>query len=102
MNVKTTLSISEARKQLFTIAERVQKPGVYYTLTEHGHPKVVMLAAQELESLLETVDILHEPKMMKEIQDAKVAYRRKDYVSLDQLYVSRPHKNIRPKKSKKT
>lgn len=34
MRIKTTIPISEARKKIFKIAEEVQKPDNYYTLTE--------------------------------------------------------------------
>ena len=51
MQIKTTLSISEARKQLFTIADKVQQAEAYYTLTERGKPTVVILSASSFESL---------------------------------------------------
>ena len=47
MDAKTTLSISEARKKIFKIAEQVQKPATHYTLTEKGKPKAVMMSAEE-------------------------------------------------------
>jgi prevent-host-death family protein len=51
MNTKTTLSISDARKSFFAIADEVQSPNVYYTLTERGRPKVVILSAERFEAL---------------------------------------------------
>ncbi len=105
MNASTTLSLSEARKQLFIIANQVQKPGVYYTLTENGRAKAALISAEELESLLETVDILHAPDLLKEIRGAKKAYQRGDFLPLemiDKKYVPRSRQNIRTKKSKKT
>lgn len=53
MRTKTTLSITSARKNIFNIAEKVQKGDTYYTLTERGCPKMVMLSAEKFESLLE-------------------------------------------------
>jgi prevent-host-death family protein len=53
MKTKTTLSITEARKNIYAIADEIQKAEKYYTLTEHGRPKVVMLSAEEFESLTE-------------------------------------------------
>jgi len=50
MKNKKTLSISEARKNIFDIAEEVQKPGVFYTLTEKGLPKAVVLSAEQFDS----------------------------------------------------
>lgn len=53
MIIKTTLPISKARKDIFSIAEKVQKADIYYTLTERGRPKAVILSAKKFESLME-------------------------------------------------
>ena len=51
MRTATTIPITEARKRLFEIAREVQKPGVQYTLTEHGKPTVTILSARAFEVL---------------------------------------------------
>lgn len=53
MKTKTTISISQARKNIFSIAEEVQVSEVYYTLTERGRPKAVVLSAEGFEKLTE-------------------------------------------------
>lgn len=53
MNTKTTLSITQARKNIYDIAEKVQSEEKYFTLTERGVPKVVVMSAEKFESLLE-------------------------------------------------
>ncbi len=53
MKTKTTLSVSDARKNIFEIIDEVQKPNVYYTLTERGKPKAVILSAEKFEYLAE-------------------------------------------------
>jgi prevent-host-death family protein len=57
MQVKNTLSISDARKQLFSIADEVQSPDTYYTLTERGRPKVVILSTERFESIVNQQNI---------------------------------------------
>ncbi len=54
MRTATTVPITEARRRLFEIARAVQKPGVQYTLTEHGKPTVTILSAKEYEKLSQT------------------------------------------------
>lgn len=56
MQTKNTLPITEARRKIFSIAEEVQTKNNYYTLTEHGVPKVVILSAQRYEKILEQQD----------------------------------------------
>lgn len=57
MKAKTTLSISEARKNFFAITDEVQSPEVYYTLTQRGRPKVVIVSAEQFESLINQQNI---------------------------------------------
>ncbi len=51
MKTKNTLSVSEARKNIFEIIDEIQKPNVYYTLTERGKPRAVILSAEKFEYL---------------------------------------------------
>ncbi len=89
MNSKTTLSITEARKRIFDIAEEVQKPGVYYTLTENGKPKAVVLSYEEYESIMETMDVMEEmPELGKELEESREAVKRgehKSWTTLEEL-----------------
>ena len=89
MNIKTTIPISEARKNIFKIAEEVQKPGVYFTFTEKGKPKGVIMSAEEFESWTETMEVLQQfPNLDKEIAEADKAVRTgnfSDYVTLEDL-----------------
>lgn len=89
MNSKTTLSISEARKRIFEIAEEVQKPGKQYTLTENGVPKVVIMSAEEYESWLETMEVMRIfPDLDKKIAKVKNDIAKNDfsdYISFEEV-----------------
>ncbi len=85
MDPKRTLPISEARKRIFDIAEDVQKPGVYYTLTEKGVPKVVLLSYEEYDSLMENLEILSDPKVLQRIKKAEEEFEKGEYVTLEEL-----------------
>ena len=86
MRTKTTLSISEARKNIFDIAREVQKPGAYYTLTENGRPKAVVMSSEEFESWAETLNIIAEfPNLKKDIKEAEKEYKNGDYITLEDL-----------------
>lgn len=99
MNANTTISITEARKRIFDIAREVQKPSVYYTLTENGRPKAVMLAASEFESWQETLEVMRDFLNLKD--DAKrvyAEYKKGDYITLEELLASN---GFTPAKTKK-
>lgn len=85
MNTKTTLSITEARKKIFDIAEWVQKPDTHYTLTENGRPKAVIMSAEEFDSLMETMEILSDPKIMKDIEKVEEEYKRGEYITWEEM-----------------
>ena len=80
MSVKNTISITEARNNLFNIAEEVQKPSNHYTLTEKGRPKVVILSAEEYESMVETMEVDRLfPNLDKDIAETEEAFKSGEY-----------------------
>ncbi|MBI2552559.1 type II toxin-antitoxin system Phd/YefM family antitoxin [Candidatus Uhrbacteria bacterium] len=89
MNTKTTISISEARKNIFDIADDVQKPNNYYTLTENGRPKAVILSAEEFESWQETLEVMRDfpdlDKDVKETDRAVASGECKKWATLDDI-----------------
>jgi prevent-host-death family protein len=89
MDTKTTLPISEARKRIFEIADEVQKPGLHYTFTVKGRPKIVMMSAEEFESLQETIEVLRDfPDLDKDINEMEKdlkSGKHKSYKTLEEL-----------------
>ena len=86
MDTKTTLPISEARKEIFKIAERVQKPSTYYTLTEKGKPKAVVLSAEEFESWQETLEVTRIfPNLEKNVKAAEKDFKKRKCVTLEEV-----------------
>ncbi len=86
MNSKTTISISEARKKIFKIADEIQAPANYYFLTEKGKPKAVMMSAEEFESWAETLEVINDfPELKKDIKKAQEEYKKGDYINFEEL-----------------
>lgn len=86
MNSKNTLSITEARKNIFKILDDVQKPDVYYTLTDKGRPKAVVLSVDYFESLLETIEVLQDfPDLAKDVKEAEAEFTRGEYITLEEI-----------------
>ena len=87
--MKTTVSISEARKNIFDIANEVQKPNHYYTLTENGRPKAVILSARDFESWQETIEVMRDfpdlDKDLKQTDRAHASGADKKWTTLDDL-----------------
>lgn len=85
MNSQNTLSITNARKNIFELAEKVQKPGIHYTLTENGCPKVVIMSAEEFDSIMETMEIMSDPKAMADIKKAEEEYKKGEYITWEEM-----------------
>ncbi len=87
--VQTIIPISEARRRIFEIAEEVQKPGRYYTLTEKGRPKVTVMSSEEFASWSETLEVtLKMPDLADSMATARKDYANaghREYVTLEQL-----------------
>ncbi len=84
MNTKNTITITEARKNIFKIAEDVQNPSQYYFLTEKGRPKAVVMSAEEFESWAETLEVISDfPNLKNDIKSAEKDYKDGNYKTLD-------------------
>jgi antitoxin YefM len=114
MNSKTTLSISEARKRIFDIAEEVQKPGKFYTFTEKGVPKAVLMSAEQFDSLMEDLELSGDPEFAKRMEEVEKEFKRGEYVTLEeakkelgwdkfnsQMVMEKASKSYKVKKNKK-
>lgn len=86
MDTKTFLTISEARKKLFKIADDVIKTSRHYTLTDRGKPKVVLMSAEEFESWEETLEVMRDfPDLKKDIEEAERDYKSGKCVPLEDV-----------------
>jgi prevent-host-death family protein len=86
MDSKNVLPISEARGKIFDLAREVQKPGIYYTLTERGRPKVVLMSAHEFESWQETLEVMREfPEIEQDLKKTEEEYKEGKYITLEEL-----------------
>lgn len=66
-----TLPITNARAEFTSLVDNAQKKFDQYIITVNGTPSAVLMSVQEYESLQETLDILSDPKLMKDIKEAE-------------------------------
>ena len=60
----STVSLKELRPELPQVIERVDRKLDRFIITKRGRPVAVLLGADDYESLMETLDILADPKAM--------------------------------------
>lgn len=84
MNNQNIISTTEARKDLFNIIKKVSSPDTFYTLTERGKAKAVIMSAEEFESWAESLELLYMfPDLEKQVKKAEREIEKGEYISLD-------------------
>lgn len=82
---EVVLPLVEIKKRLSQIVDGVEERHDRVVLTRHGRPAAVLVSPEELESLEETLDLLSDPKAMREIRKAEAAVEAGDVVDADAL-----------------
>lgn len=86
MTLKNVISITNARNNLFKITDQAKNNGTYFTLTQRGEPKAVIMSADEFDSWRETLDVMRDfPNLDKDIKEAMEDYKRGDFVTLEEI-----------------
>jgi prevent-host-death family protein len=64
----TELTISEARRALLDLPEKLARTQRAVTITRRGQPVLAVLPWEFYESIIETLDILGDPEMVKALR----------------------------------
>lgn len=67
----TTVPLSEAKDKLSAYVEQAEKTHEIVTITRHGRPAAVLMSADDLESLHETLFWLSQPGIHEDIAAAR-------------------------------
>jgi prevent-host-death family protein len=85
IKTKNIISITEARSNIFDIAEKIQKHGNHYIFTENGKAKMAVMSAEEYDSLMEDLALAKDPKFAAKIKKAEDEIARGEYVTLQEF-----------------
>ena len=73
----TELTISEARKALLDLPEKLARtPARAVKITRRGQPVLAVLPWEFYESIIETLDILGDPEMVKALRESLEDHER--------------------------
>jgi prevent-host-death family protein len=81
----TLVPLSEAKAHLSELVGRAATYHERVTVTVHGQPSAVLMSAEDLESLEETLTILADRELVRELAEAKRDRERGEYVTADEL-----------------
>jgi len=68
-----TVALSEAKAQLSALVDEVEGTHEIVQVTRHGHPAAVIMSAEDLESLHETLVWLSQPGVREDVAAAREA-----------------------------
>jgi antitoxin YefM len=66
-----TTSLADAKNRLSELVAAVEGTWERILITKNGRPAAVLIAPDDLESLLETLDVLSDPETMAAIKEAQ-------------------------------
>jgi antitoxin YefM len=80
-----TLPLSHVKAHLSEIADRVEGQHDRVVVTRNGQPAAVLVSPEDLESLEETLAVLSNPALMRQLREGEEAIASGDTVTLEQL-----------------
>jgi len=78
MNNVTTYTASEARKNLYKLIKSAATGLNSYEIKLRGEPSVILISKDELDSWLETLDVLSNPE---EVEAIRISKKEKGLIS---------------------
>lgn len=92
------MTATEARRDFFQLLTTAEKPGMAVTITHEGHPKVIVMSFDEFEGWQETLEIMSDRSLMKDIREAM---QEDTLIPLEQLRLKR-HSKLNVQRVSKT
>lgn len=81
----STGPLTEVRSKLSKVVDEVLRTGREFVVTKHGKPAAVILAHDEYESLIETVNILSDDETMAAVAAGEADFASGEFVRLDEI-----------------
>ena len=92
----TVMSLAGVKARLSELVGRVHAQHERITVTVHGRPSAVLIAAEDLESLEETIAVLSDPSTMQRLAASDQELARGEGESEEQLEQTMRERRQRP------
>ena len=80
-----TVPLTDAKARLSEIADEVDRTHERVQITKNGRSYVVLITAEDLESLEATVELLSDAAAMERVRQAQADIKRGDFVTGDEM-----------------
>src|SRR6266540_3781519 len=85
MVMSETLPLAEIKARLSEIVDKVEGQHERVTLTRNGRPAAVLISPEDLEALEDTLELLADPKAVREIEQARREIAEGKGLKVDEL-----------------
>ncbi len=84
--IETFVPITQAKAKLLDIVRQLRDTNDTIAITKNGVPEAVMLSMKKFEGLLETIDILADPEMMKQLKGSAKDVEAERLIDFDEAF----------------
>lgn len=81
------MTASEARANLYELIEEVSQNSRRFVITHKGKNRVVMLPEEDIEAWEETLEIMSDKKLMKDIAEGEKDIKAGRVYTLDEVFI---------------
>lgn len=81
----TTLSVSEAKAHFLELIRASDQKLERFVITKQGKPAAVIMNADEFEGWIETLELISNKKVLKELREAKKELEQSKFKSFEEV-----------------
>ncbi|UCE97303.1 MAG: type II toxin-antitoxin system Phd/YefM family antitoxin [Dehalococcoidia bacterium] len=75
-------SVTSTRKAFLPLIERVENESYHFMVTKHGKPVAVIVSYEEYSRMVETLQLIEDRGLVREIQEGAVEAEHDDTIAL--------------------
>jgi antitoxin YefM len=84
--IETYVPITQAKAKLLDMVRQLHDTNDTIAITKNGVPEAVLLSMKKFNGLLETIDVLADSAMMKQIQASAQDLKAGNLIDLDEAF----------------
>ena len=84
--IETYIPITQAKAKLLDIVRQLGDTNDTIAITKNGIPEAVMLSMKKFEGFLETIDILSDPELMRQLRGSAEDVKGGKLIDLDEAF----------------
>ena len=84
--IETFVPITQAKAKLLDMVRQLRETNDTIAITKNGVPEAVMLSMRKFEGFLDTIDILADPEMIKQLKGSAKDVKAGRLIDLDDAF----------------